>query len=168
MRKKVELSSVLFCTLLSIGTWMLIYFIFLGDTRTWTDIDISKLVIGAALTPILILFLVKDDENVSASSKTEPKTGMQGDWERSHPEWMHISDFRKRHGSDYIELSQKNPEFLNQFCPECGEELYIRNWQVSAYDPRTGAPTTKVIQVTCPWHGDQSRKISEPFPKVLL
>lgn len=120
MGRKVELSSVLFCTLLSIGTWMLIYFIFLGDTHTWTDIDISKLVIGAALTPTLILFLVKDDENVSASSKTEPK-GMQGVWESSHPEWMHISDFKKRHGSDYIELSKKNPEFLNHFCPECGK-----------------------------------------------
>lgn len=166
MGRKVELSSVLFCTLLSIGTWMLIYFIFLGDTHTWTDIDISKLVIGAALTPTLILFLVKDDENVSASSKTEPK-GMQGVWESSHPEWMHISDFKKRHGSDYIELSQKNPEFLNHFCPKCGEELYIRNWQVSSYDPRTGAPTTKVIRVTCPWHKNQSREINEPFTEVL-
>lgn len=168
MRKKVELLSVLFCTLLSIGMWMLIYFIFLGDTRTWTDIDISKLVIGAALTPILILFLVKDDETISASSKTEPKIGMQGVWERSHPEWMRISEYKMYYPSDWDKLTMKNPDFLNPYCPDCGEEMYIRNWHVSAYDPRTGAPKTKVIQVTCPWHSKHDREMSEPYSKVLL
>lgn len=167
MRKKVYLFRVIVTTLLSVSFFMSFVFYVSEDSCTWTRTSIYIPIIGALATAFLLLYFDEDDEAASASSKTESKTGMQGVWERSNPEWMHISDFEKRHGSDYIELSQKNPEFLNHFCPKCGEELYIRNWQVSSYDPRTGAPTTKVIRVTCPWHKNQSREINEPFTEAL-
>ncbi len=168
MGKKVKLSSVIFCLLMNVAVWMLFFFLTFPESCTWTSISVFVPIIGASLTTVLILYLVDDDLTVSASSKTEPKTGMQGVWERSHPEWMRISEYKKYYPSDWDKLTKINRDFLNQFCPDCGEEMYIRNWHVSAYDPRTGAPKTKVIQVTCSWHSKHNREMSEPYSKVLL